>query len=61
MENVSEAAVAEYHRHVFKVVVVGNTAVGKTPLIKRYTDDVYEPRYIHTPCSGYIRTIGKYQ
>ncbi|MFX1325533.1 MAG: Rab family GTPase [Promethearchaeota archaeon] len=32
----------------FKIVVVGNAAVGKTSLIKRYTTDTFEKDYIST-------------
>ncbi|MFW9878652.1 MAG: hypothetical protein ACFFG0_36695, partial [Candidatus Thorarchaeota archaeon] len=32
----------------FKIVIVGDAAVGKTSLIKRYTTDSFEKDYIST-------------
>ena len=39
---------AEDTSHMFKLVALGNGAVGKTSCIKRYTEDSFSERYIAT-------------
>ena len=36
------------YSHLFKLVVVGNSAVGKTALIMRFSENKYEDNYINT-------------
>lgn len=45
---VRSASGAEREGHLFKVLVVGNTAVGKTSVIKRYAHDTFSEQFLST-------------
>jgi GTPase SAR1 family protein len=34
--------------YIFKIVLIGDTNVGKSSILLRYTDDIYHSRYIST-------------
>lgn len=36
------------HKHIFKIIIVGNSGVGKTSILTRYTDDVFTESFIST-------------
>ena len=36
---------ATEEQHLYKVLVIGDYAVGKTSIIKRYCEDVFTPNY----------------
>ncbi len=36
------------HDYTYKVVLVGNSSVGKTSLLRRFTDDNFEGSYLAT-------------
>jgi Ras-related protein Rab-1A len=36
------------YKYLFKIILIGKSGVGKTCLIKRYADDVYQTNYIST-------------
>lgn len=36
------------YKYLFKIILIGNSGVGKTCLIKRYTDNLYLENYIST-------------
>ncbi|KAM0676602.1 Ras- protein Rab-30 [Binucleata daphniae] len=38
----------EDYKYLFKIILIGNSGVGKTCLIKRYTDQSYQPNYTST-------------
>lgn len=36
------------YKYLFKVIIIGNSGVGKTCFLKRYTDDTFQSDYIST-------------
>ncbi|KAM0675152.1 hypothetical protein GVAV_001495 [Gurleya vavrai] len=36
------------YKYLFKIILIGDSGVGKTCLIKRYTDEIYQQNYIST-------------
>lgn len=45
---VTDPRVASEYDVLLKIVVLGDSAVGKSAVIRRFADDVYEPTYIST-------------
>jgi len=49
------------HDHLFKIMVVGDSRVGKTSLIQRFADDAYTEAYVPTKHSDFVlmpHTVG---
>ena len=44
----SEKAVKTTSDYTIKIVMVGNSGVGKTAIMFRYTDDYYSPAFVST-------------
>lgn len=36
------------HDYMYKIVIVGNSSVGKSSLLRRFTDDNFEGSYLAT-------------
>ena len=46
------------HDHLFKLLIVGNSAVGKSALLLRYAEDTYDENYVTTIGIDFkVRTI----
>ena len=43
--------------YLFKYVIVGNSAVGKSALLKRYSDDSFNESYMTTIGVDFVREL----
>lgn len=56
-----DTAVDPNFDYMFKTLIVGNSGVGKTAMLFRYTDDSFEPAFVSTVGIDFkVKTLFRY-